>query len=137
MTILQLRRYQKRDADLDAVAASGVAAAWTTYTPTVTAGVGTFTTVSATGRYLVIGKLTFGQVDITITTNGTAATFVGASLPNSSAAIYSYSGREFSVTGKAVQAYTTGALLVIFNYDGTYPGGSGYRIRLAGCYEAA
>src|SRR5688572_24241006 len=36
--------------------------AWTAYTPTVTPGAGAFTSVSATGRYKQIGKLTFVHI---------------------------------------------------------------------------
>ncbi len=139
MTILQLRRFQKKDADLDAVAASGVAAAWTAYTPTITAGTGSFTTVSATGRYLAIGKLVLVQIVITITTNGTAATSVKATLPalGNVASGYTMYGRANTVSGKALQGIVNfaTALATIFNYDNTYPGASGETITMNGFYE--
>lgn len=72
--------------------------AWTTYTPTITAGAGTFTTVSATGRYKQIGKTVFVSVDVTITTAGTAASTLFASLPLTAAAA-SYTGSAIEVTG--------------------------------------
>jgi hypothetical protein len=137
MAILQLRRYQKRDADLDAVAVSGLAGPWTAYTPTITATSGTFTTVSATGRYLVIGKLTCVRVVVSITTNGTAAGSVNASLPNTANGNAVLSGRENNITGKMLQGPISGSTLSILNYDNTYPGGSGYSLIVSGCYENA
>jgi hypothetical protein len=135
VTILQARRYQKKDADLDAVAASGLAGSWTTYTPTVTAGSGSFTTVSASGRYLVIGKLTFAVITVTITTVGTATSYVAASLPNTANAIYEFAGRESALTGKMLSGETAGAIVVIRNYDNSSPAASGAVLRVSGFYE--
>jgi hypothetical protein len=135
MTILQLRRFQKKDADLDAVASSGLAAAWTAYTPTVTAGSGAFTTVSGAGRYLVIGKTTLISVTVTITTNGTAAGYVHATLPNTPQGSVQLTGRE-SAAGKALQTRAGGgSTFDILNYDGTYPGASGAVLVVSGIYE--
>jgi hypothetical protein len=138
MTILQLRRYQKRDADLDAVAASGVASPWTAYTPTITAGSGTFTTLGAvSGKYMTIGKVSFVLVSIAITTNGTAATYVRATLPNTAVGTAVIAGREMSVTGKMLFALPSGASMTIAYYDNTYPGVSGGLLIVSGCYENA
>ncbi len=112
--------------------------AWTTYTPTVTANVGTFTTVSATGRYKTIGKTVFIELDITITTNGTAAGYVQATLPVSQASFdYFLVGREYNVTGFILFGIVSGNSMLIGNYDNTYPGGTGRRLKLSGVYEAA
>jgi hypothetical protein len=46
---------------------------WTSYTPTVTANVNTFTSASATGKYMVMFGLCFVQINITITTKGTGS----------------------------------------------------------------
>lgn len=151
MTILQARRYltvaaaaagyQPKDADLTAVAVSGLAGPWTAYTPTITAGSGTLTTVSATGRYLNMGKLTFVQVAITITTNGTAAGSVRATLPNTATAVgWMLTGRENGLTAKLLQGFIgpgSPTLITIVNYDNTYPGASGASIIVSGCYENA
>ena len=56
-------------------------AGWQAYTPTVSASVGTFTTVSPTGRYRLIDKTVQFQVTLRIVTNGTAATSIIVSLP--------------------------------------------------------
>lgn len=45
--------------------------AWTAYTPTVTASTGTFTSATATGKYLVLYGICHVQVRVTITTVGT------------------------------------------------------------------
>lgn len=47
--------------------------AWTSYTPTVTAGAGTFTSISATGKYMVAFGICHFQVVITVTTKGTGS----------------------------------------------------------------
>lgn len=99
------------------------------YTPTVTANSGSFTTVSATGHYTKIGRVVKVFATITITTNGTAATTVNFSVPFTSTAdheIYGC-GRESATTGVSLSValgkLTTTA--VCRKYDGTYPGGTG------------
>jgi hypothetical protein len=44
---------------------------WTTYTPAITPGSGAYTTISATGKYMVIFGICYFEVTITITTKGT------------------------------------------------------------------
>lgn len=44
---------------------------WTAYTPTLTASAGTYTTASATGKYMVAFGICHFQATITITTQGT------------------------------------------------------------------
>ena len=75
--------------------------AWSTYTPTVTSGSGTFTTVSATGRFKQIGKTVHLQVVVTITTAGTAASTLIATLPVNALASTPATGaaRETALTG--------------------------------------
>lgn len=53
---------------------------WTTYTPTVTAGSGTYTSISATGKYVVIAGICTVQITVTVTTKGTG-TLPFVSLP--------------------------------------------------------
>jgi hypothetical protein len=115
---------------------------FTTYVPVVTSGSGAFTTVSATGRYRRIGKLVFLETTVTITTNGTAATWVGVSLPftplNVAGAGCVLAGRANGVSGKMLQAIANinNPVLAIFNYDGTYPGANGESLVVSGFYEA-
>jgi hypothetical protein len=111
--------------------------AYTTYTPTITAGSGTFTTVSATGRSRQLGKTIFFEIAVTITTNGSAAGNVVATLPFTvGSAIYTAAGRETSV-GKMLSGTMAsgGTTIGIANYDNTYPGGSGTTLVISGTYE--
>jgi len=117
------------------------AAAWTSYTPTVTAFAGTLTTVSATGRYKRVGKTVFFSIVITITTNGTGATAVIATLPvtaSANAINTAFVGREDAVTGKLLIGWAaTTTQVFIQNYDGTYPGFDGAILGVSGSYESA
>ena len=117
-------------------------AAWTTYTPTVTATSGTFTTVSATGRYTRVGKLCVTQFAVTITTNGTAAGQVVVTAPFGALAAVTYMGvtRESNATGNAGYAAISsggGASFYCANYDNTYMGGTGRLISGTISYEVA
>jgi hypothetical protein len=117
--------------------------AWTAWTPTVTADSGSFTTVSATGRYVQSGKTVTGTAMITITTNGTAATAVKFTPPVSMSGNYTVGtsvgfGREGSVTGSSLNAEYRSALVIgVTKYDNTYPGANGYTLRITFVYEAA
>ncbi len=133
---------QDADADLTAVASSNLAAAWTAFTPTITAGTGTFTSVSGSGRYLKIGKMVMFHMVITITTNGTAATNIHATLPFTSVnagGFQVFPFREVALVGitgtGSIAANSTNMLL--YKYDNSYPGGSGYEINCSGSYECA
>jgi hypothetical protein len=116
------------------------AGAWTSYTPTVTAQAGSYTTVSATGRYIRIGKLCIVNTSVTITNNGTASlqTFVTAPFSASSAQIYSGCGRENVVQGFMLQSrITSNDIIRIGNYDGAYAGANGYVLDTTTVYEVA
>lgn len=112
-----------------------------TWTPTPTAGTGTFTTVSASGSYTKIGREVSFALDITITTNGTAATEVVCALPPlgnaASPHTFSGTGRETGVTGNQLWWYITGgaATIKIYNLDLTYPGADSYVLRVSGTYR--
>lgn len=131
---------QPLDADLTAVAASGIAAAWTTYTPTITASAGgAFTTVAGAGRYIKIGKTVLLQVSVVITTNGPAAGAVLATLPfTASANANIMVGREVNVTGFELSGFinVSATQVAIKNYDFTYPGGDGRTFYMSGVYES-
>jgi hypothetical protein len=113
--------------------------AWAAYTPTIDAAGGAFTTVSGTGRYKQIGKTTFFTVTIIITTNGTASSWVRATLPATAAnANFSLSARDDTAgieLHARIAASSTRA--DIFKTDGTYPGADGKTLFLSGVYEAA
>lgn len=116
---------------------------WKTWTPTIAAGSGSFTSVSAGDcRYIQNGKTVHFKARINIVTNGTAATSVTATLPvsvNATGGVFTCSGREDGVSGKQLQGKmsSTGNLLSIFNYDNTYPGANNAALIVSGTYEAA
>src|SRR5262245_27950170 len=110
------------------------------YTPIITASSGTFTSVSATGGYVRCGKLAHVRILITITTNGTAAGSVLATLPFTAAGSPSFAtwaGRANAVPGKMLQGIvgSSATTISIFNYDNTYPGASGESLAISGWYE--
>lgn len=114
--------------------------AWTSYTPTVSAQSGTFTTTSATGSYLQIGKIVFFQLSVSITTNGTAATSVQATLPVTPASSdFAWVGRATGISGKLLIAYNQIAIgsVSMQNYDATYPGANGEVLKVSGTYQSA
>jgi hypothetical protein len=118
---------------------AALATSWTVYTPTVTAQTGTFTTATASGRFKQIGKIVHFSAQIVITTNGTAADSVRATLPSTAQAA--------NATFGAGRESSTGTLLLWFNQSttiaqivtttGTYPGGNGRTLDISGTYEAA
>jgi len=66
---------------------SGVETAWSTYTPTITSSVGSFSSVSGAGRYKTIGKTFMFGVTITVTTVGSASGNIVVPLPDGVTAI--------------------------------------------------
>lgn len=120
-----------------ATALEAINTAWATYTPTLGAGSGTFTSAVASGRFKAIGKTVFFEAKVVITTNGTAATFISMTIPATPQAnnIYVVAGIRddaASVTGNI------GATTVnIFKYDGTYPGADGRALWVSGVYESS
>lgn len=55
---------------------------WKTYTPTITAAGGTFTSVAGTGRYILNGNTLTINVDVVVSIVGTATSFIKATLPS-------------------------------------------------------
>lgn len=119
--------------------ASAIPPAWSTYTPSLTAGVGSIASLGArAGRYTQVGKTVSVAINVAIQTNGTAAGFLVVGLPVTCKGVVVLPGRENAVTGKmlygvAVSAVTT---LGVEYYDGTYPGTDGGVYVLGGSYEA-
>lgn len=107
-----------------------------TWTPTITAGSGTFTTVSATGKATKVGNLYLIRVVITVTTNGTAASFVRFTLPSAATEGTALAGRENGNTGKALAAncVSGNSVVDVQNYDGTYPAASGSTLYISGVF---
>lgn len=130
-------------AGTESITAAFVGASWIGFTPTLTAGSGTITTVGAvTGRYKRMGKLYLVEYALPITTNGTGAAFLVVDLPNGAlAAAYggNISGCEVAINNKMVQGRQNPGsnALYLFNADGTYPGLDGATIVASGLFEAA
>ena len=103
------------------------AGAWTTYTPTITAGTGTLTTLTnIAAGYQRIGKTCIVRIQFRIAVNGTGATSLKATLPFSASGSGGQCGsfKEIGVSGKLGSITPDGAnpsLWVL--YDNTYPGG--------------
>lgn len=110
------------------------------FTPTITAQTGTFTSVSGSMRYTRNdGWFNFGET-ITVTTNGTAAGGVISDIPvsidlSSAAYLTIGGGRENAITGKLLQLTAYGSGFIIFNYDGSYPAATGAVLNLFGRFR--
>lgn len=113
--------------------------AWSTHSPTVTAGSGTFTTVSGATRYKQIGKTVIFSTTVTITTNGTAATFVQVQLPVTAQAANAaaFSGQRVGDSVMLSSRNNGTGTLVAWTYTGAYPGADGVTLVISGSYEAA
>jgi len=115
------------------------AGAWTTWTPTVTPGSGSFTSVSAAGAWYAIGKLVHFTVTITITTAGTAAGTMSIALPtgtaNRNAAVFAqdFGGVGNLGFGRILASGTT--ISSILKYDNTTYIASANAVVLTGIYE--
>jgi hypothetical protein len=137
-------RFKELEAFVNALGLSGTSGgkAWTNYTPTITPSTGAFTSVAAQGRYFQIGKTIHVAIRVVITTNGTAAGYVAASLPfpvSTNLVYWAFAGREVAATGKMLQAQVGpgSSVAIILNYDNTYPGANGFQLTVSGTYEAA
>jgi hypothetical protein len=114
--------------------------AWSTWTPTVTPSSGTFTAVSAAGRYKQLGKTVFFSVLVSITTNGTAAGNWSFTVPvaANTAMTQTAAGKETAVAGSVASAqFVNGTTMAVVRYDNGYLGGNGYKVVVSGVYEAA
>lgn len=114
---------------------------WTTWTPTITAGSGTFTSVTATGRYKQIGKTVFYRVSVIFTTIGTGNGPL-FSLPVTSLASGGHIGacREDATTGYSgtVKLQTTGkASFAKYDNGNILSGGNGSTVIASRFYEAS
>lgn len=110
---------------------------WAAWTPTVTAGSGTFTTVSGGGRYAKIGNTVVFNVTISISVNGTAASWVIFNLPTSSVSYAVFTGRSLTSGITLVgNASASADSVLLTTYINGYPGGSGTTLIVSGTYES-
>lgn len=125
---------QQSDPDLDAVAASGVAAAWASYTPSISNA----TSPNAAGRYLKIGRLVIFSVRVPIATSA-APSYLVVGLPFTPVIDTVLFGRETASTGHSVSgtAFAGVSSMVVAKYDGSNPNAAGATIVISGSYEAS
>jgi len=111
-----------------------------TWTPSVSAAVGTITTVGAvSGFYTKIGNLVTVSMSIAITTNGTGASSIVVSNPPFTAINNQCngSGSENNSTGKMINASIIPASSIFLSYyDATYPAFSGALLKATLTYQA-
>lgn len=114
---------------------------WSTQTVTPTAGSGAFTTASAVWRFKLIGKTAFFNMICTITTNGTAASYINVPLPTGwvpKAAQNAFAGVDSSISAKTLSGYinaVSGSNMRVFQYDAGYPGANGTTLTFCGVIE--
>lgn len=111
---------------------------WTTYTPAIT---GTYTSASATGKYMVAFGICYLQVAITITTKGTG-TFPVVTLPVlalTGSASHQLLAREQGASAKMGTARIISTLdkLACSDYANADIGIDGTVIYISGCYPVA
>jgi len=113
---------------------------WSTWSPTISCGSGTMTALgTVTARYRQLGKTVFFYISIPITTNGTCATLVQATLPLTAAntANQSAVGRYNGLTGKSLGARilsNTSNLRMAHRW--MLPGGTRCRRSVVRCWQA-
>lgn len=123
---------------------NGPATGWTTYSPTITAQSGAFTTASATGAYYAVGGLVCVRVTGTITTVGSATGSVTITLPKvanngTGAGSVVIAGRANAVSGKMLSGLIgqNTSNLILTNYDNTSPIAAGESLLASGCYVSS
>jgi hypothetical protein len=110
--------------------------AWSTSSPTVTAGSGTLTSASASLRSMTIGKLYTFSLTVTVTTNGTGATQINVAMPVTATAFCSASAYNATTNiGLIARMSASGTTLAITKYDGTYPVADGQSLVVSGVIE--
>ena len=114
------------------------AGAYTSYTPVLTSGTGTFTSASVTGEYKRIGKVCIARVQVSIVTNGTAGGTIIVTNPFTSTASANGTWREVQSTGVAGQMFLTSSTQFgLVNNDNSYPGANSRIFQGTIIYEVA
>jgi hypothetical protein len=139
-----MKRLTKLEREVERLRVKESPGVWAAWTPTLTSGTGTFTTATATGEYMRVGKTVYFKAIVTITTNGTAAFYAKITLPFQAETQFgeSPSGEAIvNATGDLVCGLQCSIYpathLLIYKYDGTYPGADGRSLIVSGFYEAA
>lgn len=116
------------------------AGAWTTYTPTVTATTGSYTTITVNGGYQRIGKTCVLRAYIQVDSVGTAAGSMIVTLPFQAAAFrQSGTGADLAVSGYAasvlVEPSATTAIVRKYDFTTFWSTNTGVAIQIT--YEVA
>ena len=114
--------------------------AWTTYTPTVTAGTGTPTTITVNGAYQRIGKTCTMRAYVGVTDKGTAAGNMIITLPFTAAAFrQTGSGADHNLNGFAASVLlpTSATTAIVAKYDFTTFWVNGVGVAINVTYEVA
>lgn len=111
---------------------------WQTYTPTLSCGSGTLTSASATGLWKRLTLKTIAvQITATITTVGTCATTLNASLPTNanSSEIGNIRNTANNVSG-SITTTNSSSVAQMLSATGTFPAGSGSVVLATVVYES-
>lgn len=115
-----------------------VPGSWTNYTPVVTAGSGTITSYTSSGRYLQIGKTVWFVAIGKLTNAGTAGGDIKLSLPSNPVIDSAGNGFERGITGYALSVWIrTDGTVQVKKYDYTALIGTNYEYVAVGTYEVA
>jgi hypothetical protein len=113
-------------------------AAYTSYTPVLSAVSGTFTTASVTGTYKRIGKLCHVKFAVDITTNGTASVLILVTPPFTAAGYATGTWREVLSVGNSGQTFLSGSTQIgVANFDNSYCGANSRVFQGTLVYEVA
>lgn len=113
---------------------------WSSWSPTITATSGTFTSVTGTGIYCQIGKLVHVGLKVVCTTVGTAAGIMQSTLPvTADAASFQLTGSGYNASSANLAfATVVGSNAVSMLYDGgAFPITSGQTVHASFFYKAA
>lgn len=120
------------------IAADSKTDVWIDFNPTITAATGTITTIATyAGFYRVVNKSCEVYLSIDITTNGTGAGYVNATLPytiRTGISHFNLSGREDGISGDLLNGDVVAQAVRIRTYDNQYPGVDGASIVMSGSY---
>jgi hypothetical protein len=111
-------------------------AAWTSYTPTLSAVAGSFTSATVSGSYKRIGKLCAVRFQVNITVNGTASVQILVTAPFTGAGFATGTWREVQSLGTTGQVWlSTGTQFGLNNFDNTYAGANARIFQASIVYE--
>ena len=113
--------------------------AYTSYTPTLTASSGSFTSATVSGLYKRIGKVCLVRFQVDITTNGTASGVILVTMPFTSTGYATGTWREVQSIGNSGQTFLSSSTQIGMTNptDNSYPGANGRTFQGTIIYEVA